>query len=269
MWPFRKKFDKTVTRTKTRNFPVKPEKIKDFRNFKYHDNFMSLRGILPDRVDLRDTGYFNPIRDQGIIGSCTAMATGSLIEYLWNKKRDKIDLDISELYQYYYTRELEGRTQIDSGAYIINAIKTPFVHGFTTEEMWPYIVTDFDDKPSITARTSAVWFKRFLNDNAYYEIYSTKDKLQQVLADGYPIVFGAKVNQNFLDLDKAWVEEPKGDYKGGHCMLIVGYFYLDTELFWIIRNSWGEDWGAKGYAFMPEKFRVEYCFDYYTMRDFK
>ena len=34
-------------------------------------------------------------------------------------------------------------------------------------------------------------------------------------------------------------------------MTIVGYNTDDSNLpYWIVRNSWGDDWGDKGYAYI-------------------
>ncbi len=42
-------------------------------------------------------------------------------------------------------------------------------------------------------------------------------------------------------------EAPSGRH-GRHAMLIVGY----TGNFYILKNSWGEGWGDKGYCYVPK-----------------
>jgi C1A family cysteine protease len=42
-------------------------------------------------------------------------------------------------------------------------------------------------------------------------------------------------------------EAPSGRH-GRHAMLMVGY----TGNFYIVKNSWGEDWGDKGYCYIPK-----------------
>jgi C1A family cysteine protease len=41
---------------------------------------------------------------------------------------------------------------------------------------------------------------------------------------------------------------------GGHAVLVVEYKQIGRSLYAIVRNSWGTDWGEKGYFYMPKTF---------------
>jgi len=49
---------------------------------------------------------------------------------------------------------------------------------------------------------------------------------------------------------------------GGHAVLAIGY--SDAKKLFIVRNSWGTDWGIQGYFMMP----YEYLADRYLSDDF-
>ena len=53
---------------------------------------------------------------------------------------------------------------------------------------------------------------------------------------------------------------------GGHCVVMVGHDDV-TQLF-IVRNSWGKDWGKDGYFFMPYAYVLNpnLASDFWTIR---
>ncbi len=53
---------------------------------------------------------------------------------------------------------------------------------------------------------------------------------------------------------------------GGHAILVVGYD--DPSQCLICRNSWGRDWGADGYFYMPYAFarNANYVFDVWSIK---
>jgi C1A family cysteine protease len=42
---------------------------------------------------------------------------------------------------------------------------------------------------------------------------------------------------------------------GGHAVTVVGYNDLDQTF--IVRNSWGSDWGDKGCFYIPYKYLLD------------
>jgi C1A family cysteine protease len=39
-----------------------------------------------------------------------------------------------------------------------------------------------------------------------------------------------------------------------HCAAIVGYYSEGDKMFFILRNSWGEDWGDNGHAYLSKEY---------------
>lgn len=91
------------------------------------------------------------------------------------------------------------------------------------------------------------------------------------LASGYPFVFGFAVYESFMSQDVAKtgvvpMPQPNEDLVGGHCVVAVGY--QDDKQCFIVRNSWGSDWGMDGYCVMPYGYlmQLQLAADFWTIR---
>lgn len=226
-------------------------------------------GWKPDKPDIRDEWYHNyrlmptaahvdkvvdlrhmcpPVWDQGDLGSCTAHAIAAALEYnLIQQKAPKIYTP-SRLFIYYNERLMEGTTTSDAGAEIRDGIKTVATVGYAQETLWPYNTKKFAFHPPVQAYTDAVKHKAL----KYYRLDNTQLNILRTCLDNQEcFVFGATVYDSFYQGDKdGYVPMPStsDQVEGGHAICCVGYD--DFKKVFIIRNSWGDATGDKGYYYM-------------------
>lgn len=233
--------------------------IPDVRDFLYSAIRPRLR--LPRAVDL--TLECSAVEDQGALGSCTAQALAGHLEFLDNKT-DHSYIDVSRLFIYYNERVLINTEKVDSGALLRDGIKTLNKQGVCPEASWPYRLDKFSQPPPrkcyLEARKHLI--------QSYHRI-TTLNEMLSCLAEGYPFVFGFSVYESFESAKVAKtgvVNMPKKGESmvGGHAVMAVGYNQAGRRF--LVRNSWGTNWGRKGYFTMPFSYLEKLASDFWTIR---
>lgn len=230
---------------------------------------------LPERVDLRD--ICPEVYDQGMLGSCTANAGVAAYSMLTGTQKK-----LSRLYLYFMERYLEGTTDVDAGATMRDIGKALHKFGVCSETLWPYVEKKFAVDPPDDADAEAAMYKI----DAYRAIPSVTG-IKRCLARGKPILIGMDVLPSFESTGKDGVVPVPGKNEqslGGHAVLVVGYddamgkkprgifsvifsalFRTDASGYFIVRNSWGKDWGDKGYCYLPRAYLDAHGFDFWEL----
>lgn len=206
---------------------------------------------LPRSVDMRP--LCPRIEDQGDIGSCSAHATTSAMEFLY-RKLGKPQPELSRLFTYYATRVwVEGAPPTeDSGCTMRDVVKAMAKFGTCPESMLPYDTSRFADAPppACVAEAKQHTITKYLR-------CPTTDAIKRTLAGGFPVVIGFSVPESAMSDEVAQTGEiplpAHGEaFVGGHAIYLCGYD--ESQKVFIFGNSWGTGWGAKGFGFLPYQY---------------
>lgn len=207
-----------------------------------------------DAVDLRK--YATPVGDQGQTGRCSAFAWTHATEMSRNILNPEAAANLPRLSPNFTMLEFQ-RMQGDARDYEYayeggdGTISGPdpgnvlVQYGTCRQELWP------DDRPEPLTRE-----QQLEADAQRYRLEAVPlpiaiDDVKKVLSAGCPVHVSMNTGKAFSNVGRDGVfnaaEGPFGRH-GRHAMLIVGY----TGNFFIVKNSWGTDWGDQGFCYLPK-----------------
>jgi len=213
--------------------------------------FASKQNDLPSEVDWRTKGFVTPVKNQKQCGSCWAFSTtGSLEAAHFNKTGKLVSLSEQNLVD---CSMKEGNHGCMGGLMdqAFRYIKEN--NGIDTEESYPYTAKTGKKclfKNSTVGATLSSWvdIKK-----------GSEDDLAAAVAQVGPISVGIDAAHPEFQMYKKGVYYNKkcSSIRLDHGVLAVGYGQVGKptedkrhKKFWIVKNSWGESWGNKGYINM-------------------
>lgn len=222
---------------------------------------------LPQKYDL--SSLMPPVRSQGYQGSCVAFATTYYLKSYHEKIQNRYQFltysDVmSPAFVYNYSK---SQKDCSAGSCIEDALYVLKTKGTNTWAEFPYNPDDCSKKPNSTLLKSA--FKHTISKsyrvNSFSknnQAYTFLDIVKTLIYQENPIIIAMKIDQNFTHTlprkaDDVYIYE-KYDYTiayGNHAMLIVGY-NDELKAFKVV-NSWGTNWGDKGYCWISYDFFKE------------
>jgi C1A family cysteine protease len=237
------------------NFKIKPS-LPDDRDYIYRSDNTE---VLRESVDLRK--WDTIVESQKSLGSCSSNALTNAYELCVNRMYPEYFTHLSRLFVYYNTRLEYGDIQKDEGIYLKDGLKSLTKFGVCSEELWPYDLEKFDDRPSDECYEDAKKRKIL----KYEKLISTY-YIAEVLNHNKPVVFGMEIYESFMDLNEristVYLPSRKEMSLGGHAMCMVGYD-LKNRLF-LAKNSFGTSWGDNGYCWIPFEYIRQEGYDIWT-----
>jgi C1A family cysteine protease len=196
----------------------------------------------PASMDWRNTGVVSAVKDQKQCGSCWAFSVTESIETAWMMAKNLKNTTFKPL----APQQIVDCDTTDSGcnggdptnayAYVMSA------GGLDYESAYPYTALDGTcsfKKTAVGAQISS-W--------KYATSWEDETTLKANVAQVGPVS---------ICVDAANWQDYAGGVLGSwqcawvnmldHCVQLVGYDVSSSNGYWIVRNSWGPDWGEQGF----------------------
>ncbi|XAR67197.1 Cathepsin H [Bertholletia excelsa] len=197
--------------------------------------------VLPESKDWRKSGIVSAIKDQGACGSCWSFSATGALEAAYAQAFGKnISLSEQQLVDCagaFNNSGCGGGLPSQAFEYI------RYNGGLETEESYPY--TAKNGQCSFSSQNVAVKVVDVVNITL-----DAENELKHAVAMVRPVSVAFEVVRDFrFYKDGVYSSEKCGNTQMdvNHAVLAVGYGVENGTAYWIVKNSWGEDWGDHGY----------------------
>jgi len=110
---------------------------------------------------------------------------------------------------------------------------------------------DIVDTPTCSQKCEKSYKKDYNKDLRFgSQAYSIGDDVQQIQTEiqkNGPVEADFDVYADFPNYKSGVYVKTSDDYLGGHAIRILGWGVENGVDYWLVANSWNEDWGDKGY----------------------
>ncbi|XP_074649409.1 digestive cysteine proteinase 1-like [Tubulanus polymorphus] len=198
---------------------------------------------IPSSLDWRTKGYVTPVKNQGSCGSCWAFSAIGALEGQQFKRTGKlVSLSEQNLVDCSYGR---GNAGCNGGWPYYGYTYARLSRGVDTETSYPY-----------TARNDKCRFRSSTIGSVVYGFDSVPSgseyDLKYATAQSGPMSVCIDANHTeFRNYRSGVLDIPtcKSD-QSDHCVLVIGYGTENGKDYWLVKNSWGPNWGNNGFLKM-------------------
>ncbi|XP_024200339.1 zingipain-2 [Rosa chinensis] len=232
--------------------PTKPSSINTTTtlssNSSFNFRYKSLNlNDLPTEIDWVKERLVTPVKDQLGCGSCWAFAAVAAVEGIAQRATGELRV-LSEQQLLDCSRDF-GTNGCRGSGHRLKAFNYIKEHGVAYSDKYPYKGTDTQACDNTTVSYPAATI------TGYERVPNNEMDLIRAVAN-QPVTASVFTCDEFNYYTGGYIfedREGKCNFdidKANHAITIVGYGTENGVDYWKIKNSWGEDWGDKGYMKM-------------------
>jgi len=190
-----------------------------------------------DSIDWRDEYKVSSVKNQGQCGGCWAFSAVGSVESAWAIKHNVLyNLSEQELIDCSIKNKgCEGGSMDLAFQYIMN-------NSLCTNLSYPY--TAQDDMCNINNCNPIIKIQNYSN------VEQNNETALMRAVSNKPVSVAIQANKRSFQLYQSGIySDPECGYNLDHGVLLIGYGYdnLYEMDYWIVKNSWGKQWGENGY----------------------
>ena len=190
---------------------------------------------LPDSIDWRDHGVVTPVKNQGQCGSCWAFSSTGAVEGAYALKTGNLtsfsEQQLIDCSKSFGNDGCNGGLMDDSFKYLMN-------HKLCSESDYVYKGEDGNSCQKCVGITEV---------SGCRDVKSGDDTELKKVVSQQPVSIAIEADTFGFQFYKSGVYSGKCGTNLDHGVLLVGYGTEGGEDYWLVKNSWGTNWGDSGY----------------------
>lgn len=243
---------------------------------------MGRAAAYPSYYNAAEQGYVTSVKNQDPYGMCWAFGMASLMEtsllsqglgtydlseehlaYFWaNRSNDPLGNTAGDINRHYGTDDYGNVDYHEGGNDLLASMFLSTWSGMTTEADVPLATdsTHTQKTGAIPARSKEFHSSAYLK-NSYFSDYSVS-AMKKLLTANHSVSIMYNAQNRYYNASTAAYSYPTSTKSVNHVVTVVGWddnysasnfaaaSRVTSDGAWIVKNSWGTDWGKDGYFYM-------------------
>lgn len=236
----------------------------------------------PSYYNAAEQGYVTPVKDQDPYGMCWAFGMASLLEtsllaqglgtydlseehlayFFANRSNDPLGNTAGDVNHHYGTDDYGNIDYHEGGNDLLASMFLSTWSGMTTEDEVP-LATDatHTQKTGVMPSRSSEYHTAAYLKNAYFSDYSVS-AMKKLLTANHSVTVMYNAQNKYYNASTGAYSYPTSTKSVNHVVTVVGWdddykaanfrsaSKVTSDGAWIVKNSWGTDWGKDGYFYM-------------------